>query len=85
MRNQKLDIEQPEDEFIGDLFVENNKQYRIVAGKKITQIDEIDQQTKDLNLIINRERVKEYMANLPQFYPAPVKNFKQTNKLNNAY
>lgn len=65
MRNQKLDIEQPEDEFIGDLFVENNKQYRIVAGKKITQIDEIDQQTKDLNLIINRERVKEYMANLP--------------------
>lgn len=58
MRNPDLDRE-PEDKFIGELFIENGNQYRIVNGKKVQQIEEIDQQSKDLNLIINRVRIKD--------------------------
>lgn len=59
MRNPDLDRELPEDKFIGELFIENGNQYRIVNGKKVQQIEEIDQQSKDLNLIINRVRIKD--------------------------
>lgn len=59
MRNPDLDKVLPEDSLIGELFIENGNQYRIVNGKKVQQIEEIDQQSKDLNLIINRVRVKD--------------------------
>ncbi len=58
MRNTEfLDNEQPEDSRIGELTTdENGRQYRMVDGKKIYQIEEKTQYDKDMNSIINRVR-----------------------------
>lgn len=57
MRNSEfLDNKRPEDDNIGELFHENGVPYRIINGKKITQIDTETQQQKDVQLAINRSR-----------------------------
>lgn len=59
MRNNNyLDNEIPEDKEIGELKTDKNgRQFRIVNGKKIYQIEEKNKDDEDLNLIINRVRV----------------------------
>ena len=58
MRNSEyLDNEMPEDSKIGSLQTDKNgRQYRMVDGKKIYQIEEKTQHDKDMNSIINRVR-----------------------------
>ena len=58
MRNSEfLDNEIPEDSKIESLQTdEDGRQYRIVDGKKIYQIEEKTQHDKDMNTIINRVR-----------------------------
>ena len=71
MRNKEfLDNTRPEDSKIGALKTdENGRAYRIVAGKKIYQIEVQNQADKDLQLSINRVRASgmsasEYLKNL---------------------
>ena len=57
MRNENLDKKLPIDQKISELMIdENNREYRIVNGKKIYQIEENSQSDIDKNLIINRVR-----------------------------
>lgn len=58
MRNSEhLDKHVPEDDNISELMVdENGREFRIVNGKKIYQIEEKTQSDKDHNLSINRMR-----------------------------
>ena len=57
MRNQNLDKKLPIDEKISELMIdENNREYRLVNGRKIYQIEEKSQSDIDKNLIINRVR-----------------------------
>ena len=58
MRNSEfLDNEMPEDSKIESLQTdEDGRQYRMVDGKKIYQIEEKTQHDKDMNIIINRVR-----------------------------
>ena len=58
MRNSEyLDNEMPEDSKIESLQTdEDGRQYRMVDGKKIYQIEEKTQHDKDMNSIINRVR-----------------------------
>ena len=56
MRNPDLDKNIPIDKNIGELMTDKNGEYRLVNGKKIYQIKEENQNSRDLNLIINRVR-----------------------------
>jgi len=57
MRNEDLDKVLPEDSQIGELlFDESGRGYKIIDGKNIYQIEERNQEDRDLNLIINRVR-----------------------------
>lgn len=57
MRNKDLDNVLPIDDLIGELSIdEDGRQYRMVNGKKIFQIEEETQREKDSNLVINRVR-----------------------------
>lgn len=56
MRNPDLDKTLPIDKNIGELMTDNKGNYRMINGKKIYEIKGDDQNTRDLNLIINRVR-----------------------------
>lgn len=58
MRNPELDIKIPEDVFIGELIKDGDCFYRFVCGLKIKQVEELTQDDIDLNLIVNRMRVR---------------------------
>ena len=56
MRNPDLDKILPIDKKIGKLMKDNKGEYRFINGRKIYEIKGEDQNTRDLNLIINRVR-----------------------------
>ena len=57
MRNENLDKKLTKKKKISELMIdEDNREYRIVNGKKIYQIEENSQSDIDKNLIINRVR-----------------------------
>lgn len=56
MRNPDLDKILPIDKKIGKLMKDNKGEYRLINGRKIYEIKGEDQNTRDLNLIINRVR-----------------------------
>jgi hypothetical protein len=57
MRNENLDKKLPIDEKIGEKQTdENGRQFVMINGRKIYEIEEKTQHDKDMNLIINRFR-----------------------------
>lgn len=57
-RNPDLDKELKNDHLIGNKFIEDGTEYRVVNGRKISQIEEKTQRDIDMNLIINRSRME---------------------------
>ena len=56
MRNPDLDNTLPIDKKIGELMKDERGEYRMINGRKIYESKGDDQNTRDLNLIINRVR-----------------------------
>ncbi len=56
MRNPDLDKTLPIDKKIGELMKDDRGEYRMINGRKVYEIKGDDQNTRDLNLIINRVR-----------------------------
>lgn len=57
MRNPDLDKKFAIDSQIGELQFEEDRFYRLIDGVKVFQLEEKTQENKDLNLILNRERI----------------------------
>lgn len=54
MRNPDLDKKIPIDKNIGELMKDDRGDYRMINGRKVYEIKGDDQNSRDLNLIINR-------------------------------
>lgn len=56
MRNPDLDKTLPIDKNIGELMKDERGEYRMINGRKVYELKGDDQNTRDLNLIMNRVR-----------------------------